>query len=65
MNRVEQALLAAIGEGYRIVTTDQKFFDLLFFDEDKVVLIRSTYKTTDPLLIELLLSSKCRKTDQN
>ena len=60
MNRVEQALLAAIGEGYRIVTTD-----LLFFDEDKVVLIRSTYKTTDPLLIELLLSSKCRKTDQN
>lgn len=56
MNRVEQALSEAIGEGYRIVTTDQTFFDLLFFDDDKVVLIRCTYKITDPLLIELLLS---------
>lgn len=62
MNRVEQALSAAIGEGYRIVTTDQSFFDLLFFDDDKVVMIGRTYKPIDPY-IELLLSSKCRKTD--
>lgn len=37
MTQAEQALTEAIGEGYRVVITNHAEYDLLFFDEDKVV----------------------------
>ncbi len=38
-----QALAEAIGEGYRVVITNHAEYNLLFFDEDKVVFASRNY----------------------
>ena len=43
MSQAEQALMEAIGEGYRIVIINHAEYNILFFDEDKVIFVSKQY----------------------